>query len=281
MKKSTILKFGIIFVLYTSLVACAQTSALGNRQQTIEVPNLEFSVERQIFHEKNEIIYSTPYAKIHGMSDKDIETTVNETLKTASVQWANQNNFWSNKLTVHVSYVDSNYLSVLYHYAQREGISDDLRIHVIVDLHTGKRLFLEDIVELTESLSAAILAQNYKFKDSEFYGGLAEEGIARVLHQASISELERQKELIHEDPLYAYIGMGHEIAIKASVGLSIDGLIITRSIHPLEDIVIPWDQVPDLKIQLNPDMACSSSLDMYKEGNQKPWQSKLYFPWYP
>ena len=283
MKKSIILKYGIIFVLSASLVICVKTVAENHQPQTIEVENLGFSVERQeFFCESEGIVYDTPYAQVYGLSDKKIEDRVNETLKSAAVLWATEESLWSSRLTVHVAYVDSNYLSILYHRIWREGISDDLRINVIVDLHTGERLFLDDLVEFTDAFIEAMLAQNYKFKGSELYSSLPEDDIQRVLHEASISELEFHQELAEEDPYFeTNPPEGGTLTRKASVRLSPIGMIITRSIHPFEDIVIPWDQVPDLKIQLNPDMACSSSLDMYKEGKQKPWQSKLYFPWYP
>ena len=147
---------------------------------------------------------------------------------------------------------------------------------MVIDLQTGERLYLDDIIELTDSFTKLILAQNDKYAYlEEFFWPVNEADVLRIFSEATISEFEYQQEIAKNDFFYDMpTKVAHILATKSSVGLTTDGLLLTRRKDGFEqDMIFPYDDLIDLKVTLDSDVACSGTLNMHTSGKQNICQS--------
>ena len=232
-----------------------------------DINELEASVHmHDVLNDDGSIYYSVPLTRIHGIADSAVGEKINNTLEEIITNLADNENYWLSLATVTISHVGNRYLQLSYQVVWVEPRSNVILINIILDTQTGERLFLDDIVELTDSFSETIRAQHDP--DNEIY--IFEENIPQMLKEASMSEKEYKAELAKEDTCYeSATSMSYVLSKKAVVYVNGNGVEITRHITSGEVLYFPYDQLPELKIQLEDEDSCSFSLDLTVENRQK------------
>ncbi len=108
------------------------------------------------------------------------------------------------------------------------------RIGVTVDVQTGNRVYLSDLINDTGSLKEKLEQYDY---ENEFSPSIDSEEADKILQEASISELKYLEEIYQNDP-YAFDEIKDEIGSKASFYLTDIKLVITRDEYELNDVYI-------------------------------------------
>ena len=252
-----------------TLTAC-QTAPLVDEVIPLDIKELETSVHmHDVLGDDGAIYYSVPIVQIHGMIDRAVEENINNTLETTITNLADTENYWLSLASLSMSHIGNRYLQVTYLVRWTDPHSNVVRIHIIMDLQTGERLFLDDIVELTDDFSEAMLAQNDD--ELEIYITFYEEDIAEILREACMSEMEYKESLAKEDAYYeGKTKMASRLSGKAGARIESDQLVITRqATWGHQDLYFPYEELTNLKIQLDSDNACWVALDLTTENRQK------------
>lgn len=112
------------------------------------------------------------------------------------------------------------------------------RMGVTVDIQTGDRVYLNDLINDTDGLKQKLEKYDY---GNEFSPPINSEEADKILHEASISESKYLEEIYQNDP-YAYDEIKDEIGSKTSFYLTDNKLVITRNEYDLNDVYIDFEQ---------------------------------------
>lgn len=177
------------------------------------------------------------YAQISGLGNESLENKINQTLKESITTWINENCEWMDRSEIVVKCKTPKYLSLCYviewNNSQRNGY---LRIGITVDMKTGNRVYLNDLIKDTASLKQTLINYNY---GTEFSPPIDSEEADIIIHRASISETKYFEEIYKDDP-YVYNHINSYLTAKSSFYLTDNKLVITRDKYELNDVYIDF-----------------------------------------
>lgn len=176
-----------IFVLLVLISCCFFASACAPSEQA------PYAAERREYTFcRDGVEYSIPYISISGLENPAIAAQANEVLKTVVEGIAgNTAEIKTNAPVISAVYQDSDYLSVLYEVqydesAERVKLGKG-RVGIVIDIHTGNRLFLDDFFDSPDELFSCM--SSYK-TDGEFFVPIEYAEAVNIFNAASLSEAE-------------------------------------------------------------------------------------------
>lgn len=264
MKRAIVICFFVV-TMTMLFTGCKSSNINGNEVNKIEVSKsneaidikvneIERSkssseIEYKIF-EKEYIAYNkenkqfkVKYAQISGLENESLERQINQILKLSMTEWINNDCEWAEKFQVDVKYKTSKYLSLCYTIKWKNSQVEDsmstcTRIGVTIDMRTGERVYLDNLVKDTESLKQKLVHYSY---GNEFSPSLDSKEADKIIHYTSISEKKYLDEIYKTDPL-VYNYMLSYIRKKPSFYLTDNKLVVTRNEYDLNDIFIDFKQ---------------------------------------
>lgn len=166
---------------------CTFTSACASSEQApCTVEKCEYTFCR------DGVEYSIPYMSVSGLENSTAEAKANDVLKTVVEGIAgNTAEIKTDAPAISAVYQDSDYLSVLYEVKYDESPErvkfGKGRVGIVVDMHTGNRLFLDDFFDSPDELFSCM--SSYK-TDGEFFVPIEYAEAVNIFTFASLSELE-------------------------------------------------------------------------------------------
>lgn len=233
------MKLKSIFALLVLMSYCIFASACASSEQA---PYVVEKREYTLCRDGAE--YSIPYISVSGLENPAIEAQANEVLKTVAEGIAdNSAEIKTNAPVISAVYQDSDYLSVLYEVKYDESPErvkfGKGRVGIVVDMHTGNRLFLDDFFDSPDELFSCM--SSYK-TDGEFFVPIEYAEAVNIFTFASPSELEYalQKDTNAFDLLLRYT------LSKPTFYLDGNEIVIIRDNFDLNDVHVSLDRVaPD------------------------------------
>lgn len=132
--------------------------------------------------------YSISCARVSGLSDKTLETRINQTLQEASTNWLTKDTSWMAYSKLNITCKTARYLSVLYTLSDTEDkyivVPRPGPLYgIVINMQTGKRVYLDTLVDNVAELQNGIeVYDGYTPSQSgHFIASL-------VIHSASVSE---------------------------------------------------------------------------------------------
>lgn len=185
--------------------------------------------------------FKVKYAQISGLANENLENMINETLNSSITEWINIDCEWMEESQLAIKYKTSKYLSICYTIElidDKYNLRTYTRIGVTVDMQTGDRVYLNDLIEDTTNLKQRLVSYSY---GNEVSPPINSEEADKIIHYTSISEKEYLEEIYKTDPLvydfmYTYIG------VKPSFYLTDNKLVITRDENEFDDVYIDFKQ---------------------------------------
>lgn len=179
------------------------------------------------------------YPQISGLDNKDLEDKINQTLKESITEWINENCDWVEMSEIVVKYKTSQYLSLCYVVEWANSPKNGfMRIGITVDMKTGDRVYLNDLIKDTDSLKQTLVKYNY---EGEFSPPIESEEADSIIHYTSISETGYLEEQYEEDT-YVYDFISSYLTSKPSFYLTDDKLVITRDENEMDDVIIDFNK---------------------------------------
>ncbi len=180
-------------------------------------------------------MFQVTYAQVSGVSNIDLEDRINEALMVSMTEWINSNCDWANEFQIEVTSKTSELLSLCYSLGY-EFNNQTMYIHVgvTVDMQTGKRLYLSDVVENIEEIRGEIVSYEYS---TDFSPPIDADEADEIIHYTSISEKEYFEEMSLFDS-YVYQYMFTYLRVKPTFYLKNDLLVIIRDEYDLNNIYI-------------------------------------------
>lgn len=229
------MKFRSICSLLILYIMLLFSSACTSSEQTPYIAEkCEYSLCR------DGVEYSVPYMSISGHENPAIAAQANEVLKTVVEGIAgNTAEIKTNAPVISAVYQDSDYLSVLYEVNYDEGPEyvrlGKGRAGIVVDLHTGNRLFLDDFFDSPDELFSCM--SSYQ-PDGEFFVPIEYAEAVNIFTFASLSELEyaAQKDTTAFDFLLRYT------LSKPTFYLEENEIVIIRDNFGLNDVRVSLDR---------------------------------------
>ncbi len=244
MKKSFFLFLIILIILGSD--GCVKNSYIENQKDihSYEKNNqLDYKVNFEEYSIKNENnkLFKIKYAKISGLADKKMENKINQTLKSSLIEWINKDCEWMSEIRINVTYKNSDYISLCYtkEWESPRGkgyINTYTRIGITINMHTGERVYLDNLIKDTKNLKRKL--ENYKY-ETEFSPPISSDEAVKIIQEASISEKDYLIESFKTDP-FVYDEIKDEIASKTSFYLMDKNLVIMRDEYKLNDIYIDF-----------------------------------------
>ena len=185
--------------------------------------------------------FKVKYAQISGLANEDLENKINQTLKSSIAEWINKDCEWMEESQLAVKYKTSKYLSLCYTIESKDdknNLSTYTRIGVTVDMQTGDRVYLNDLIKDTTNLKQKLVSYSY---GNEISPPIDSEEADKIIHRASISEKEYFEEIYKTDPL-VYDFMFTYIRVKPPFYLTDKQLVITRNENEFNDVYIDFKQ---------------------------------------
>jgi hypothetical protein len=232
--KRAILLF-LIVAITMMFVGCSSNNINDNKRVNdygiYEKEYTAYNNEKQPFIVK--------YAQISGLGNESLENKTNQTLKESITAWINETCEWMERSEIVVKYKTPKYLSLCYviewNNSQKNGY---MRIGITVDMQTGDRVYLNDLIKNTTNLKQKLVSYSY---GTEFSPPIDSEEADKIIHSASISETKYLEEIFKDDP-YAYNHINSYFTAKSSFYLTDNKLVITRDKYELNDINIDFKQ---------------------------------------
>jgi hypothetical protein len=187
--------------------------------------------------------FKVKYAQISGLGNESLEGQINQILKLSMTEWINEESEWAEKFQFEVKYKTSKYLSLCYTIEWKDPRGEDYlsnytRIGVTIDMQTGERVYLDDLIKDTDSLMQKL--EDYNYEDGDLPPIDSEEA-DKILHYASISEKEYFEERSKTDPHVNYYWVSY-LREKSTFYLSDNKLVITRDAYDMNDVYIDFKQ---------------------------------------
>lgn len=245
MKKALPIYF---FIVLTMLFAGCKSGNIINGQtnkpveiKSNNVTDYKVNIKEHVAYNEENNPFKVKYAQISDLGNESLEIKINQTLKSTITEWINKNCEWMEKSQITIKCKNSQYLSLCYTIEWKNSQGEDFmstytRIGVTVDIQTGNRVYLSDLIKDTDSLQQKLEKYDY---GNEFSPPIDSEEADKILHEASISESKYLKEIYHNDP-YAYDEIKDEIGSKTSFYLTDNKLVITRDEYELNDVYIDF-----------------------------------------
>ncbi|MBS5935320.1 MAG: hypothetical protein KIC94_20910 [Clostridiales bacterium] len=247
LKKTILICF---FVVITILfVACKSRS-----DNDIKLINVEESksndVNAYIVYEKEHTAYNkedkpfvVKYVQISGLGNGRLENKINQALKESITAWINEDCEWLEESQITVSCKNPKYLSLYYRIESENSNGEEFestfaRMGITVDIQTGDRVYLVDLVEDIEGLRQKL--QNYDY-ENEVSPPIDLKEADKIIHHASISEKEYFEETYKTDS-NVYDFMFTYMRVKPSFYLTDNQLVITRDETEYNDVFIDLNQ---------------------------------------
>lgn len=228
------MKLKSLFALLTLMSCCFFASACASSEQTPYIVE-----EREYTLCRDGVEYSIPYISVSGLKKPTAEAQANEVLKTVVEGIAgNTAEIKTNAPVISAVYQDSDYLSVLYEVEYDESPErvkfGKGRVGIVVDMHTGNRLFLDDFFDSPDELFSCM--SSYK-PDGEFFVPIEYAEAVNIFTFASMSELEyaAQKDTNAFDFLLRYT------LSKPTFYLDGNEIVIIRDNYDLNDVHVSLD----------------------------------------
>lgn len=184
-------------VIMTMLfVGCKSGSAIENQTnkpvetKTNNVTDYKVNIKKYIlYNEKNEP-FIVKYAQISGVGNESLESSINQALKSSITEWINKECKWMEKSQITIKCKNSRYISLCYTIEWKNSQGEDFmsaytRMGVTVDIQTGDRVYLNDLINDTDGLKQKLEKYDY---GNEFSPPIDSEEADKILHEASISE---------------------------------------------------------------------------------------------
>lgn len=161
MKRIIIIYF---FVVMTMLLAgCGSGNVIENKTNKLaesksnNSTSYKVNIKEYIAYNEKDKPFKVKYAQILGIDNKSLENKINQTLKSAITEWLNKSSEWMEKSQITIKCKNSRYISLCYTIEWKndngEGfMSTYTRIGVTVDVQTGDRVYLNDLIKNSESL---------------------------------------------------------------------------------------------------------------------------------
>lgn len=244
MKKAILIYFCIVL---TMLFTGCRSGNINNEktddflESKLNVADYNVVMKDYISYNEKNNPYTVKYAQISGIGNEKLENRINQTLKSAITEWLNKNCEWMEKSQITIKRKNSQYLSLCYMIEWKNSQCEDFmstytRIGVTVDIQTGDRVYLNDLIKDTDGLKQKLEKYDY---GNEFSPPIDFEEADEIIHEASISESKYLEEISHNDP-YAYDEIKDEIGSKTSFYLTDNKLVITRNEYDLNDVYIDF-----------------------------------------
>lgn len=225
-----------LFVTIAMLFVGCISSTMDDNKST---NNYEIYEKEHTAYNNEEKPFITKYAQISGLSNERLENKINQTLKESLTSWINENCEWMEKTQMVIKCKTPKYLSLYYviewNNSQKNGF---LRIGITVDLKSGERVYLNNLIKDTASLKQTLVNYNY---GTEFSPPIDTEEADTIIHHTSISETKYLEEINKEDP-YAYNYINSYLTAKSSFYLTDNQLVITRDKYEMDDVYLDFEQ---------------------------------------
>jgi hypothetical protein len=217
-------------------IGCKSNTSNDNSKNIYETYEEDYIA----YNEKNNS-FIVKYVQISGLSSESLENQVNQVLKLSITEWINENCEWMDKFQVDVKYKTSKYLSLCYTIDWKNIKGSDYpstltRIGVTIDMQTGERVYLEDLIKDTTSLKQKIM--NYS---NEISPPIHSKEADKIIHEVSISEKKYFQEKFQTNP-NVYNELKEVLVNKSSFYLLEGSLVITRNEYEYNDIYIDLQQ---------------------------------------
>lgn len=247
MKKAILIYFCIVTAMLfagcksSGNVTNAYIKKLGESKSS-NIPDYKVNIKKYIHNNENSKPFSVKYVQITGLCNESIESRINQTLKSSITEWINKDCEWMEKSKVVVKCKNSKYLSLCYtiEWKDKNGegyMSTYTRIGVTVDVQTGDRVYISNLIKDTDDLKQKLKKYDYK---NEFSPPIDSDEADKIIREASISESKYLKEIYQNDS-YAYDEIKDEIGSKSSFYLTDNKLVITRDEYDLNDVYINFN----------------------------------------
>ena len=215
------------------------TDITSNSIECYEVFEKEYTA-----YDDNNNPFSVIYAQISGLGDESLQFQINQVLKSSITEWINEDCKWVSEMVMEVEYKTDKYLSLCYTYEildprGEDFISTFVRIGLTIDMQTGERIYLKDLVSDTEKLKQILT--NYSY-NSEFSPPISSEEADEILNYASITEKTYFEQLFETNP-YVYEYTVTYLRIKPSFYIRDNEIIITRNEYDLNDVYIDYEKI--------------------------------------
>jgi hypothetical protein len=208
-----------------------------------DIDDYQVNIMEYVVNNEENNSFTVKYAQISNLSNKSLEDQINETLKLSINEWINKDCEWVEKLQIDIKCKTPKYLSICYRVEWENPQGEDFldtftRIGITVDMQTGKRVFLNDLISDTADLKQELTNYNY---GNEISPPIDSVEADKIIHYASIPETKYLEEIYNTDPLvYDYITS--YLRVKSSFYLTDNQLVITRDENEFDDIYIDYKQ---------------------------------------
>jgi hypothetical protein len=195
--------------------------------------------------------YAVKYLQVSGIDNKKLEEKINETLRLSVTEWLNEYCAWMERSKISIECQSAQYFSVCYTIEWKNKNGEDLigpktRIGVTVDMSTGERVFLDDLLKDTDSLKQRL--ENYDY-GNEYSPPISTEEADNIIYCASLSEKEYLEEEYKSDP-HVYDEIKSVLSSKSSFYLTGNKLIITRDDDEWNNVSIDFSPEYDNEYQV-------------------------------
>lgn len=239
-----------LFVVMIMLFAGCKSSNVINGQtdkpvesKSNNVTDYKVNIKEYVAYNEENNSFKVKYAQISDLGNDSLENQINQTLKSSITEWINKDCDWVERFQITIKCKTSKYLSLCYTIEWGNPRGEDLvgtftRIGLTVDIQTGDRVYLNDLIKDTANLKQTLVNYNY---GTEFSPPIDYEEADKIIHYASISEKKYFEEIYKTDP-HVYIFMKSYLGLKSSFYLADKQLVITRDENEFNDVYIDFNQ---------------------------------------
>ncbi|MGN6710048.1 hypothetical protein [Anaerocolumna jejuensis] len=206
--------------------------------KTNNVTDYKVNIKEYIAYNEKNKPFKVKYAQISGSGNESLQSHINQTLKALVTEWVNKDCKWVEKFQIAVRCKSTKYLSLCYTIEWENSHGKDLvgtftRFGVTVDIHTGKRVFLDDLFKGTADLKQELIKYDY---GNEISPPIDPAEADEIIHESSISEKKYFEENYDADSdVYNFL-QG-----KSSFYLKDNKLVITRDENEFDDVYIDFN----------------------------------------
>ncbi|WP_167956259.1 hypothetical protein [Anaerosporobacter faecicola] len=235
MKKSIFVFLSAVMILI--FIGCSSK----NRNKYNSISNYHIYENEYTAYNEEDKPFIVNYVQISGLGNDRLEDKINQTLKESITEWINVNCKWLEKSKISVKCKTSKYLSICYTVESKnsngeEFESDFIRFGITIDLKTGDRVYLDDIVKEVDRLKEELTNYDY---GNEVSPPIDTDEADEIIELSSISEKEYLEKMYITDP-YVYDYMYSYIKAKPSFYVVDKQLVITRDEKNYNDIFIDF-----------------------------------------
>lgn len=243
MKKVILIYF--IVILNILFVGCKPASIIDDQTKKAEesksnnVANYKVSINEYTAYNEEDKAFKVKYAQISDLGNEKLENQINKTLKLSITEWINKDCEWAKRFQIAVKCKTPNYLSVCYTIEWKNSQGEDFmsnytRFGVTVDMNTGERIFLDELIKDTAMLKQKL--ENYNY-GNELSPPIDSEEADKILNFASISE----KKYYDEEYKNGY-SLYNFLWGKPSFYLTDKQVVITRDENEFDDVYMDFKQ---------------------------------------